>query len=280
MPGKLLNTRHCRHVEPYLSAWGLSLPRAIEKTKTSWVYTVVYKKSPAVLKVLTPLGMKFEASSSRILQCFGGNGAVRLLKFDEEALLLEYIDGVKLAALVTDGHDLQAANVICDVIDQLHQYSGAIPFEVYDLRRHFQSLFLRAKNEKSDSIYFKAAIVAEQLLASEQNQKLLHGDIHHSNILKSSVRGWLAIDPQSLYGESIYDVANSFFNPDDTPEIVETPNRIEALAELFAARLQTDVKRVLQFAYAHGGLSSSWQLDDGKDPQRRLRITNLIGGLL
>jgi len=266
--------------EKYLKAWELSLPTEMAKTTTSWIYKVIHNNSPAVLKVLTPLGKKFEASSSRILQCFGGSGAVRLLKFDEGALLLEYVDGDKLSTLVKEGHDLQAAHVICDVLDQLHQYSGATPSEVYDLRRQFQSLYTRAKNENSDSIYFKTAKVAEHLVATQKSQRLLHGDIHHTNILKSSVRGWLAIDPQSIYGERTYDVANSFFNPDDTPEIVETPNRIEALAEVFAERLQTDKKRVLQFAYAHGGLSSSWQLDDGENPQRGLRITNLIGGLL
>lgn len=179
-----------------------------------------------------------------------------------------------------EGHDLQAAHVICDVIDQLHQYSGTTPSDVYDLRRQFQSLLLRSKNENSDSIYFKTAKVAEHLIATEKNQRLLHGDIHHTNLLKSSVRGWLAIDPQSIYGERTYDVANSFFNPDDIPKIVETQNRIESLAEVFAERLQTDKKRVLQFAYAHGGLSSSWQADDGENPKRRLRITDLIGGLL
>ncbi len=271
---------HSAEVAKYLIDWELSSPTEIAMSQTNCIYKVIYNNTQAVLKILTPLGKKFEATSSRTLQCFGGKGAVRLLEFDEWALLLEYIDGDNLATLVRTGYDLRAAQVICDIIDQLHQYSGPVPSEVYDLRRQFQSLFLRAKIETSDSIYFKTAKVAEHLVATEKNQRLLHGDIHHANILQSSGRGWLAIDPQSIYGERTYDVANSFFNPDDTPEIIEIPNRIEALAEVFAERLQTDRKRVLQFAYAHGGLSSSWQLDAGENPQRRLRITNLIGELL
>ena len=189
---------------------------------------------------------------------------------------MEYVDGAKLSTLVSGGRDHEAANIICDVVDQIHRYSGIHP-DVYDLKRQFQSLFVRAKSESTDSVFYKTAKVTEELVASESNRKLLHGDIHHTNIMKSSKRGWLAIDPQSIYAERTYDVANSFFNPDNLPEIVETPNRIDALAQTFSERLKVDRKRILQFAYAHGGLSSSWQLDDGENPQRRLRITSLIG---
>lgn len=69
--------------EKYLSAWELSLPTEVAKTKTSWISKVICNKSPAILKVLTPIGKEFEASSSQILHCFAGRGPVRILQFDE-----------------------------------------------------------------------------------------------------------------------------------------------------------------------------------------------------
>lgn len=272
-------TQSAEGFEKYLAVWNLSSPIEIAKTATSWIYKVNYRNSPAVLKLLTEAGQRFESNSSQILKCFDGCGAANLLESDQGALLLEYVDGAKLSTLVSDGRDDEAANIICDIVDQLHRYNSAMP-NVFDLKRQFQSLFVRAKNENAESVFYKTAKVAAELVASERNRKLLHGDIHHTNILQSSKRGWLAIDPQSIYGERTYEVANSFFNPDNLPETVETLVRIEIQAQIFADRLKVEKKRILQFAYAHGGLSSSWQLDDGEDPQRRLRITSLIGTLL
>jgi hypothetical protein len=42
---------------------------------------------------------------------------------------------------------------------------------------------------------------------------VLHGDMHHENILKFSSRGWLAIDPKGLVGERGFDYANIFCKP-------------------------------------------------------------------
>jgi streptomycin 6-kinase len=57
------------------------------------------------------------------------------------------------------------------------------------METNFRSLFSKVQNEKSDSIYFEGARLAERLIATEQDTRVLHGDIHHENILKSSIRG-------------------------------------------------------------------------------------------
>lgn len=264
----------------YLEKWNLSSTAHLATTTTGQIYRVDYLGQPAVLKVLSPLGKRFEASSAQVLKCFSGNGSARVLMSDEDALLLEYIEGPHLKVIVHQGRDEKAADIIGDVLDRLHSYSGPPPLEVPELRQHFQSLFLRSKDKKSDPLFQRTAKVAEDLLATENHKRLLHGDIHHTNILNSLSRGWLAIDPQGVYGERTYDVANSFFNPDGMPETIETKRRIKSIAEIFSKRLKVEKQRVLRFAYAHGGLSSSWQLDEGEDPQRRLRITSVKESLL
>lgn len=266
-------------LEFYLSAWNLSSPLELAQTATSQIYQVKQGNSLAVLKLLTELGKRYESSSAQVLKVFNGQGAVQVLRSDDSALLLEQVDREKLSSLVYQGRDAEAAHIICDVLKKIHSYQGPCP-TVHDLKTQFRSLFQRGRKENSQSLFYKAAKVAEDLVVTETNKKLLHGDIHHTNILKSSTRGWLAIDPQSFFGEATYDVSNSFFNPDDRPEIVETKERLETLAQIFSERLQVNKKRVLQFAFAHGALSSSWQLDEGKRDDRRRRITELIGQVL
>ena len=140
------------------------MPIEVARTTTSHVYKVTFENTPAILKLLTPLGRKFESSSPQALKCFDGKGAVKLFNFDEGALLLEHVDGIKLAVLVGQGNETQATHVICDVIDELHCNSGQRPVDIHDLKRQFQSLFLRAKNESDDSIFYKTAKITEKLI--------------------------------------------------------------------------------------------------------------------
>ena len=182
--------------------------------------------------------------------------------------------------MVRSGEDEKATEIICDVLDAIHSHSRQQLPGFVDLNGHFQSLMKRAEKETSGSIFKNTAKVAKELIRTESDRTMLHGDIHHTNILFSAERGWLAIDPQPLFGERTYDTANAFYNPDDLPMIVESTDRVLSMARRFSNRMRVDQKRVLKFAYAHGGLSISWQLDDGEDPARRMRIVKIIESLL
>ena len=63
---------------------------------------------------------------------------------------------------------------------------------------------------------------------------VLHGDIHHDNILDFGKRGWLAIDPKRLQGERGFDYANLFCNPD----LADPSRPIAASPGRFARRLE------------------------------------------
>ncbi len=256
-------------------------PVKIVETATSHVFRVHYHGVLAILKLLKPQGRKWEGMSANYLQCFDSRGAVKVVCADKNALLLEFLEGEKLSMMVHNNRDTEAAKIICHVLDLLHSYSGPIPSSCHDLKRHCRSLFTRAEQMDAEKIYRKASLIARELIATERNKVLLHGDIHHCNIIKSCSRNcWIAIDPQSFFAERTYDVANSFFNPDDQPELVESSDRVQMLAAIYAEHLGVSESRVLKFAYVHGVLSSSWQLDVGQLPQRRMRINKIIESLL
>lgn len=263
----------------YCTEWDLSQPVHISSTQTSDVYRVNFQGKVAVLKILNSIGKKYESNGPVALKCFNGHGAVDLLNANAGAQLLEYADGRNLRDLVEGGNDEFATQNICEVLTKLHSFSREFPSGIPTLREHFRALFAAAAIEP-DSIYAKGARVAENLLASEKDLVLLHGDIHHRNIIESTTRGWLAIDPQCVVGERTYDTANSFFNPDDMPSIVEAEERVRLLCRIFSEKLKFDSKRVLEFAFVHGCLSSVWCNEDGQNPESRLRITKLIHRLL
>ncbi|MFN8467926.1 MAG: aminoglycoside phosphotransferase family protein [Caldilineaceae bacterium] len=242
----------------YLAAWKLSSPQLLTQTRTSQLYTVTHGGETAVLKLLAPAERE-EQRGALALRYFGGHGAVRLLRYDEDAQLMEYATGAELVTLVEGGEDEGATRIIAQVIGQLHgvpqdaAYDGLVPLE-----RWFGALFAKAAADQEagmGSIYVRSAAVAARLLADPRDIRVLHGDIHHYNI-RQSARGWLAFDPKGLVGERTYDCANTLCNP-GLPALVHNETRLLTNAAILAEMLAIDLGRLLAFAYAYACLNAS-----------------------
>ncbi len=271
-------------LQKYLNVWNLKCPELIAQTKMCEVYRVQRLKKPVALKILNEIGKNFESSAPRVLKCYAGHGAVRILEDDEDAHLLEYIDGPMLEAIVKKGHEKEASHILCDVIEKLHGYIGSIPAGLHSMERNFRSLFVLCQNSNREergansinSIFFRGETVARRLIETEQDVRLLHGDLHDRNMLHHSERSWIAIDPQCLVGERTYEVANAFFNSPATDSALEPSGRIEMLCRIFSERLRLDPQRVLEYAFAYGCLNASWMRADGLDHAPVFRIAEAI----
>ena len=247
----------------YLSAWDLTNPKFLTQTMTSYIYAVTYNTETAILKLLSPSEID-EQRGAVALRHFDGHGAVRLLHYDEGAHLMEYAAGDELVTLVERGEDENATRIIAQVIKQLHSVPQNIPQDgLLPLERWFGELFNRAAADRQagiESIYVRSASLAERLLATQRDVRVLHGDIHHRNIRQSS-RGWLTFDPKGLVGERTYDCANTLCNPGpDMPELVHNETRLLTNAAILADTLALDLSRVLAFTYAYACLNASWWL--------------------
>ena len=107
---------------------------------------------------------------------------------------------------------------------------------------------------------------------------MLHGDLHHGNVLDSGTRGWLAIDPKFLFGERAFDFVNILRNPD-----VETslkPGRFAHQVDLIAESARLDRQRFLAWVVAFTGLSAAWIYSDGNEPEHDLAINVLAVDLM
>jgi hypothetical protein len=159
-------------------------------------------------------------------------------------------------------------------------YSGPCPTELISMERNFRSLFDKAEAEREDSIYKRGAKLARELIETANDLRVLHGDLHHENILWHPGRGWLAIDPQCLFGERTYDLANAFYNPSGFSDLAANPDRIRRLAKKFSRALRIEEERILQYAFAYGCLSAAWCIDDGQSPDATLKIAREIERLI
>jgi streptomycin 6-kinase len=228
---------------------------------TSHIYTVTHDSETVILKLLSPSEID-EQRGAVALRCFDGQGAVRLLHYDDGAQLMEYAAGDELVTFVERGEDEHATRIIAQVIQQLHGVPQNTPHDGLILLEHwFEALFNKAVSDRQmniDCIYVRSASLAERLLVDPHDVRVLHGDIHHRNIRQTS-RGWLTFDPKGLIGERTYDCANTLCNP-EMPELVHNETRLLTNATILADTLAIDLSRVLAFTYAYACLNASWWL--------------------
>jgi streptomycin 6-kinase len=103
----------------------------------------------------------------------------------------------------------------------------------------------------------------DELIASTAEPKLLHGDLHHTNILASDECGWLAIDPKGVVGDIGYETATFIRN--ELPADVgseQTRRLIARRVDQLAEALNLDRERVRRWALAHCVMSAWWDYDE------------------
>jgi streptomycin 6-kinase len=219
-----------------------------------------------------------ERRGAALMVWWNGEGAARVLAHDGDALLMERAIGeASLVEMARNGRDDQASRILCAVATKLHTPRDCPPpSTVLPLSRWFEALDPAAS--KHGGVLGKAAATARKLLAEPQEIVVLHGDIHHGNILDAGPRGWLAIDPKGLVGERGFDFANIFCNPD--LEIATAPGRLARQASVVAEAVGLDRVRLLKWILAYAGLSAAWTLEDGQQPELALAVAELAASEL
>jgi streptomycin 6-kinase len=110
-------------------------------------------------------------------------------------------------------------------------------------------------------------------LAESRDPVVLHGDIHHGNVLDAGARAWVAIDPKGLRGERTFDFVNILRNPDAATALA--PGRFLREVEVVARAAALDRRRLLEWTLAFAGLSAAWRIADGERPELDLAVAGL-----
>jgi streptomycin 6-kinase len=259
----------------YLARWGLIPDGEPIITRSSRLLPVHQGEAPAMLKIAVEAE---ERRGAALMVWWNGEGAARVLAHDGDALLMERAIGeASLVEMARNGRDDQASRILCAVAAKLHAPRDCPPpSTVVPLSRWFEALDPAAS--KHGGILSKAAATARKLLAEPQEVVVLHGDIHHDNVLDAGPCGWLAIDPKGLVGERGFDFANIFCNPD--LEVATAPGRLARQASVVAETAGLERVRLLKWILAYAGLSAAWILGDGEWPELDLAVAELAASEL
>ena len=205
------------------------------------------------------------ASELTWLRAQQGRGAVRLLAVAEDlgAYLMEKVVPARPATALDE---TSATETIAHQISRL----GGLPAprsELPSISTWFADLQVLAAERLAtvdQAAIRRAESIASALMVPRRDERLLHGDLHHDNVL-AGADGWLVIDPKGVTGDPVHECAAMLRNrlddisPLDLPRTLRT--RVRTLAEVTAF----DSVRIAAWGYAQTVLSCAWAAQAGQD---------------
>jgi streptomycin 6-kinase len=216
-----------------------------------------------VLKLAKDHGDEWKAGD--VLAAFDGRGVVRVYAHDRGSTLMEWASpGHSLVGMAIDGTDDEATTVLAATIAAMTPAApcNGVP-TVEDWGSGFDRYVASGDAQIESALLSKAHSLYRVLGRSQQSVRLLHGDLHHDNVVFDRERGWLAVDPKGIVGELEYEIGAVLRNPVQRPELFADPVVIQRRVNRFCDALGLRADRVVAWAFAQAVLSAIWAIEDG-----------------
>lgn len=229
----------------------------------------------AVIKVGPPGGSL--VNEIHWLNCIE-KGVPKIYAFDEvrNAYLMEHlVPGDSLKRLVKIGKDDDATKIICQTIRNL-QSQQHNEFNFQHLSELPKALSI-LKGRIDANLLSQAESLFHDLTNDRTRDVLLHGDLHHDNIL-SSGSGWKAIDPHGYMGDPAAEVGAMVRNPFDYyPTDRPLSKTVERRLKIMTDELPFDAQSIKSWAFCMTILSVAWTFEDhAKLPEDNIEIAKAI----
>ncbi|RUQ99351.1 aminoglycoside phosphotransferase family protein [Legionella septentrionalis] len=276
-------------------SWLQALPATLKKLATEWKlsdlkplsnlsYNFVVKamhgqQLPVVLK------LSCDATSTRnevkALQHFQGHGCIKLLKINwqHHAILLEQaIPGQTLKT----HYPLQfseAVNAYASVVETLlHKPTISQRFPM--VHDWLKALDEACNSHIPNSLLLQAIALKNDLLNSPESYFVLHGDLHHDNILMHKGQ-WVAIDPKGIVGEKAFEAAAfDFITRAELANKADVKDILQMRIHILANALNLSPVRLTQWIFVRLILAAAWFAEDKGDPSYPLILARILRPLL
>lgn len=217
---------------------------------------------PIILKL--GLNCKALTKEAHCLRAFANHAAAEVLANNKNMIIMERsVPGSTLKEYFPV-KDIEATTIFCSVLNELHSANVPDKHDFYHVKDLLKTL--DNKLDIPDSILSKSKTLRDNLLGSTDKEVLLHGDLHHDNILKHGDE-WLVIDPKGFIGDPAFEPAAYLCNP--IPELLHEDNAKQIVSDrikLCAEKLEILEQRIKDWLYVKSVLCWAWCLEDNLDP--------------
>jgi streptomycin 6-kinase len=267
-------------IQSAAKGWKLTQIEPVDNLSYNFVAFARQNEKEVVLKIGVP-NREF-TSEIAALSHFNGDGCVSLLESDREhfMFLMERLHPGEMLASLAD--DDRRTHIACDVMTHLWRPApDGQPF--IELSDWFGQLALLRPRFGGGTgpfpkdLFERAESLIPELFAMSSSPVLIHGDLHHYNIL-SSGENWLAIDPKGVIGHPEYECGPLLTNPID--EFLQMPDPVrttERRISILSEQLGFSRARIRDWALCHSILSAFWDiLDDGSGGEYSMTCAGII----
>ena len=245
--------------------WNLKDLRPFENLSYNFVAAATRDGEPVALKLGVP--REEMATEALALQVFDGRKAARLLRTDHEkgAILIERLKpGASMwSEWSPKTDDAQTEMAARTMIEMLRPPSLGFPTtkDWFEALTRYQSKYGTTGPLPHDLIA-KAISATRELHASNTDQRLLHGDFHHDNILLSGDE-WKVIDPKGIIGPREFEIGAWIRNPCDRI-LKEDPeyHLLDRRLNIFAEITNLDLQCIRAWIFCGCMLSACWSIED------------------
>lgn len=289
MSGKEARELSRHKLDAAVDKWKLKDVVCLHEKGTEAVYSACAEKWG---RVIVKIGgnTKELKSGFDMLKALDGTGCCKAYEFDA-------VDGVAVVEQLFPGSPLREeenpakrAEAFCSVLQQIH--TGGAACEGHDTYMDWlekAEKFCRdnhAGEEISGSMH-RAYQIGKEMFEKYPDRVLLHGDLHHDNILLGGA-GYRMIDPKGVVGPEIFDIPRFLLNEigyvsgeritireiKDCEITAHLHGMIKLLAEK-TGYCAEDMKKLL---FMEGMLAVVWNMEDGEEAEEAWRSLNCLFG--
>ena len=257
-------------LDEYAARWDLTIgpPLAL-----SYNYVASATRADGTTAVFK-CGVPREQISGEIaaLRHWDGDGAVRVLDADAPAgvFLLEHVTPGTPIVEIDDGEATRIAARLMHRLWRPPPKTHAFP-SLSDWGEAFHLLRARHGGGTGDlpaEAVERGEALYSALVATQAQPIVLHGDLHHCNILSGEREPWLVIDPHGVVGEPAFEVGawlrNPAGDPGDSEEACfllnqrDVPSILTRRLDIFSEELALPRDRLRDWGIAFATLSACW----------------------
>ena len=238
--------------------WNLNNLKPVDNLSMNYV-AIGFQGAQAIILKLS-LDESLIEREYTALKALAGFGAVEVLAHKKKTLLLRKLTSATSLKTYLPDSKLKALKIACEVTRELHQAPLPININLPTIEERFSLL------DKDCPIPSDLLILArkfrDEIFSKYTLRKVLHGDLHHDNILQDG-DSWKVIDPHGVIGFPINEVWA--FVQDVTQDI-------PFIANYFGFNID-DLRKCY---FMHTMLSAVWSVEDNMDPSFWLNLATKI----
>lgn len=260
-----------RKLERYSAQWQLHIERFIAYYSVNCLFICRSERfGPAVLKIGNPSDEVL--TEVNLLKEYHGGRFCRLFDWDIDngVILEEYIHpGFRLREEPSLEKRL---SVFSDVFKGLHIpscQSALYPTYQDWVNRITAYMSKREDEPELSKLMMKAKDICASLCRAYPRKLLLHGDLHHDNLVLGENQQYRIIDPKGVIGDPIFDIPrfilNEFYGVDEIS--YDTYRRhVETISSYLQTSIGVPIDVIYKCVFVETAMANCWKVEINRKP--------------